>query len=189
LIHVKAQPASNIEHGLWLHFAEPARYLGPSSACTIHAQGTSQPSCVIALTHFTPFAALAGGAMIGLAALLLALFNGRVAGISGIIGGGLRAPPDDLGWRLALLAGLVLAPLIYRTTVGVIEPVTVTSSSAVLVLGGLLVGFGTRLGNGCTSGHGVCGIARLSPRSLAATATFMLSAAATVFVLRHVIGG
>ena len=127
--------------------------------------------------------------MIGLAALLLAFFNGRVAGISGIIGGGLRAPRDDVGWRLAFLAGLVLAPLIYRLAVGAIAPVTVTSSSALLVLGGLLVGFGTRLGNGCTSGHGVCGIARLSPRSLAATATFMLSAAATVFVLRHVIGG
>ena len=141
------------------------------------------------MTHFTPFSAFAGGVLIGLAALLLALFNGRVAGISGILGGGLRAPLDDLGWRLAFLAGLALAPLIYRTTVGVIEPITVTSPSAILVLGGLLVGFGTRLGNGCTSGHGVCGIARLSPRSLAATAVFMLSAAATVFVLRHVIGG
>jgi uncharacterized membrane protein YedE/YeeE len=144
---------------------------------------------VIALTHFTPFSALAGGAMIGLAALLLALFNGRVAGISGIIGGSLRASRDDVGWRLAFLAGLLLAPLIYRSAVGLIEPITVTSSSALLVLGGLLVGFGTRLGNGCTSGHGVCGIARLSWRSLAATAVFMLSAAATVFVLRHVIGG
>jgi uncharacterized membrane protein YedE/YeeE len=141
------------------------------------------------LTHFTPFSAFAGGVLIGLAALLLALFNGRVAGISGILGGGLRAPLDDLGWRLAFLAGLALAPQIYQSTVGVIEPVTVRSSSAILVLGGLLVGFGTRLGNGCTSGHGVCGIARLSPRSLAATAVFMLSAAATVFVLRHVIGG
>ena len=127
--------------------------------------------------------------MIGLAALLLAFFNGRVAGISGIIGGGLRAPRDDVGWRLAFLAGLVLAPLIYRLAVGAIAPVAVTSSSALLVLGGLLVGFGTRLGNGCTSGHGVCGIARLSPRSLAATAVFMLSAAATVLVLRHLIGG
>ena len=127
--------------------------------------------------------------MIGLAALLLAFFNGRVAGISGIIGGGLRAPRDDVGWRLAFLAGLVLAPLIYRLAVGAIAPVTVTSSSALLVLGGLLVGFGTRLGNGCTSGHGVCGIARLSQRSLAATAVFMLSAAATVLVLRHLIGG
>ena len=141
------------------------------------------------MTHFTPFSAFAGGVLIGLAALLLALFNGRVAGISGILGGGLRAPLDDLGWRLAFLAGLALAPQIYQSTVGVIEPVTVRSSSAILVLGGLLVGFGTRLGNGCTSGHGVCGIARLSPRSLAATAVFMLSAAATVFVLRHVIGG
>jgi uncharacterized membrane protein YedE/YeeE len=127
--------------------------------------------------------------MIGLATLLLALFNGRVAGISGIIGGSLRAPPDDLAWRVAFLAGLFLAPLIYRSAVGAIGPVTVTGSSAVLVLGGLLVGFGTRLGNGCTSGHGVCGIARLSRRSLAATAVFMLSAAATVLVLRHVIGG
>ena len=127
--------------------------------------------------------------MIGLAALLLAFFNGRVAGISGIIGGGLRAPRDDVGWRLAFLAGLVLAPLIYRLAVGAIAPVAVTSSSALLVLGGLLVGFGTRLGNGCTSGHGVCGIARLSQRSLAATAVFMLSAAATVLVLRHLIGG
>ena len=141
------------------------------------------------MTHFTPFSAFAGGVLIGLATLLLALFDGRIAGISGIIGGGLRAPRDDLGWRLAFLAGLVLPPLTYRLAIGAIEPIAVASSPTILVLGGLLVGFGTRLGNGCTSGHGVCGIARLSPRSLAATATFMLSAAATVFVLRHVIGG
>jgi uncharacterized membrane protein YedE/YeeE len=140
------------------------------------------------LTHFTPFSAFAGGVLIGLATLLLALFDGRVAGISGIIGGGLWAPWDDLGWRLAFLAGLVLAPLTYRWAVGAIEPITVAGSPSILVLGGLLVGFGTRLGNGCTSGHGVCGIARLSRRSLAATAVFMLTAAATV-LLRHVIGG
>ena len=141
------------------------------------------------MTRFTPFSAFAGGVLIGLATLLLALFDGRIAGISGIIGGGLRAPRDDLGWRLAFLAGLVLAPLTYRLAIGAIEPIAVASSPTILVLGGLLVGFGTRLGNGCTSGHGVCGIARLSRRSLAATAVFMLSAAATVFVLRHVIGG
>ena len=141
------------------------------------------------MTHFTPFAAFAGGVLIGLATFLLALFNGRIAGISGIVGGSLRAPRDDLGWRFAFLAGLLLAPQIYRIAVGAIAPITVTNSPAILLVAGLLVGFGTRLGNGCTSGHGVCGIARLSARSLAATAVFMLSAAVTVLVLRHVIGG
>jgi uncharacterized membrane protein YedE/YeeE len=132
--------------------------------------------------------AAAGGVLIGLATLLLALTNGRLAGISGIVGGGLRPRRDDLGWRFAFISGLILAPLIYQWAGGSIGPITVTRSPGVLVLAGLLVGFGTRLGNGCTSGHGVCGIARLSRRGLAATAVFMLCAAATVLVLRHVIG-
>jgi uncharacterized membrane protein YedE/YeeE len=140
------------------------------------------------MTVFTPIASLAGGALIGGAAALLWLALGRIAGISGILGGLAGAAAGDRGWRAAFLAGLVGAPLAWALLAGAPE-VEVAAGPLTLVVAGLLVGFGTRLGSGCTSGHGVCGLARLSPRSVAATAVFMATAAATVFVLRHVVGG
>ena len=136
--------------------------------------------------HFTPWSALAGGLLIGLAAAALILFNGRIAGISGIAGGLLRPARGDAGWRIAFLLGLVAAPLVYLLGAPLPE-VRVEAGSATLVVAGLLVGIGTRYGAGCTSGHGVCGLSRLSPRSLAATAAFMLAGFATVFVVRHLI--
>ena len=138
----------------------------------------------IDMTAFTPVAALLGGALIGLAAVLLVLFNGRIAGISGIVGGLL--PPRASGWRVAFVIGLLAAPWVY----GLFAPVPAAASPAswpVLVLAGLLVGCGTRLGSGCTSGHGVCGLSRLSVRSLVATLCFMAAGFATVFVARHVL--
>ena len=141
------------------------------------------------MESFTPISALIGGLLIGAAAVLLWFMNGRIAGISGIIGNLAQAKADDRGWRMAFLAGLVAAPLLYSLTIGGIPSVGVTASPALLIAGGLLVGFGTRLGGGCTSGHGVCGVARLSMRSLAATATFMAGGIVTVFLLRHVAGG
>lgn len=140
------------------------------------------------MTNFTPVSALLGGALIGLAAALLWGATGRIAGISGIVGGLADAARDDIGWRLAFLLGMVAAPLLYAVAAGGLPRVTVTGSSPVLIAGGLLVGIGTRLGGGCTSGHGVCGIARLSPRSLVATATFMTAGGITVFLVRHVFG-
>ena len=142
------------------------------------------------IENFTPVSALLGGALIGLAAVLLMLLNGRIAGVSGIAGRLLvpRAlPPGDAAWRVLFLVGLVIGAGVY----GLLAPVTieVPVSWPALAIGGLLVGFGTQLGNGCTSGHGVCGIARLSPRSIVATLVFMASAIVTVFVTRHVIGG
>ena len=135
--------------------------------------------------HFTPWRALAGGALIGLAASLLIVGNGRIAGISGIVGGLLRAAPGERAWRLAFVAGLVLAaPLC--ALLGHLPAVTIAAATPTLIGAGLLVGLGARYGAGCTSGHGVCGLARLSPRSLAATATFMLAGFTTVFLLRHV---
>ncbi|WP_199154340.1 YeeE/YedE family protein [Chromobacterium sp. ASV23] len=134
-------------------------------------------------THFTPWSALAGGALIGLAAAWLVLLNGRVAGISGIVGH-LLAPGADKGWRLAFVAGLVLSPWLYRLFAA--PPTIVLDDKPwLLIAAGLLVGFGTRLGAGCTSGHGVCGLARLSPRSLAATLTFMAAGFAAVWLVRH----
>ena len=141
------------------------------------------------MTNFTPVSAALGGLLIGAAAALLLLFNGRVAGISGVVGGALRAPRDDLAWRVAFIAGLVVAPFAYAALGGGAAPVAITASPVILVAGGLLVGIGTRLANGCTSGHGVCGLARFSPRSLAATLTFMAAGFAAVFVARHVLGG
>lgn len=138
----------------------------------------------------TPLVAITGGLLIGGAAALLLLLTGRIAGVSGMaatatrLSAGGTPRSQATGFIVGLPLGAVLTALFIRT-----PEVIVTSSVPLLIMAGLLVGFGTRLGNGCTSGHGVCGIARLSPRSLAATATFMASAIATVFVLRHVIGG
>ncbi len=140
------------------------------------------------MTNFTPVTGLIGGALIGLAAALCVLVNGRIAGISGILSGVLGAPRDDLGWRAAFLAGLVAGPLVVAAVRGAVPEITLQASSPMLIVAGLLVGFGTRLGDGCTSGHGVCGIARGSPRSIWATVAFFATAAATVFVVRHVIG-
>jgi uncharacterized protein len=136
--------------------------------------------------HFTPGSALVGGLLIGLAAAGLVIVNGRILGAAGILGGLLPARAGDAVWRLGLLAGLVVAPLVARVALEVRAPVF-DAGAATLVVGGLLVGFGTRLGSGCTSGHGVCGLARVSPRSLIATLVFMAAGFATVFVVRHIV--
>jgi uncharacterized membrane protein YedE/YeeE len=145
------------------------------------------------MENFTPVSSAAGGMMIGLAVVLLWLGLGRIAGISGIVGGivsGILAVrPDDIGWRAAFLAGLLAAPLLLDAAGALPAQTPVAGSTGLLILAGLLVGYGTRLGSGCTSGHGVCGLARLSPRSLVATGLFMATAAAVVFLVRHVVGG
>ncbi|CAM2871488.1 YeeE/YedE family protein [Janthinobacterium lividum] len=138
----------------------------------------------IAWQHFTPWASLAGGMLIGLAAALLILFNGRIAGISGILGGLLRPRSGDLGWRIAFLAGLIGTPLLYQLWQA-LPPVQIDAGTPALIVAGLLVGVGVRYGAGCTSGHGVCGLSRLSPRSLAATIAFMAAGFLTVYLLRH----
>ena len=135
---------------------------------------------------FTPLAALAGGALIGLAAAIFVLLNGRIAGISGVLGGLLRIKADDIAWRVAFLLGLIGAPLVYAVFAAVPSP-RIDAGWVALVTAGLLVGVGTRYGAGCTSGHGVCGLSRLSLRSLVATLTFMGSGFATVYVLRHLL--
>lgn len=139
------------------------------------------------MTEATPLASLAGGILIGLAASLLLAASGRIAGVSGILGGLLERPPGDVGWRATFLAGLLAGGCFLR----LLDPAAIgapVASSGMLVAAGLLVGFGTRLGNGCTSGHGVCGVSRLSPRSLAATAVFLTTGMLTTFVVRHVFG-
>jgi uncharacterized protein len=136
---------------------------------------------------FTPWSAAIGGVVIGIAAALLVLVNGRVAGISGIVGGMLLPRVGDFAWRLAFVAGLLLAPLAYAT-VAAFPSVTIEAGYPVLIAAGLLVGIGTRFAGGCTSGHGVCGLSRLSPRSLIATLSFMAAGFITVFVVRHTIG-
>lgn len=135
------------------------------------------------MANFTPLSALAGGALIGLAAVLLMLFHGRIAGISGILGGLVPPRAGDMGWRLAFLAGLIGGAALMAWAGGMV-PTVPPRSLAVVAIAGLLVGVGTQLGGGCTSGHGVCGLARLSPRSLAATAIFMAAGAAVVFLVR-----
>ena len=136
---------------------------------------------------FTPWSALAGGVVIGIAASLLALMNGRIAGISGIVGGLLRPQRGDAGWRAAFIAGLIVAPAVYAV-VAALPPIAIEAGYPTLALAGILVGVGTRYGAGCTSGHGVCGLSRLSLRSLVATVVFMAAGIATVFVVRHVLG-
>ena len=138
--------------------------------------------------HFTPWAALGGGLLLGLAAAAFILLHGRILGISGIVGGLIRPRRKDVAWRIAFVLGMLAAPVLYRLMVGVHE-VRIDASWGMVVLAGLLVGVGTRYGSGCTSGHGVCGLSRLSPRSLVATLTFMAAGFATVFVLRHLLGG
>jgi hypothetical protein len=140
------------------------------------------------MENFTPIPSLIGGALIGLSAVILFALNGRIAGISGIVGRLLTGPADDGAWRIAFLAGLVAGPLVAGAFNLAFVP-RIEASLAVLIAAGLLVGFGTQLGSGCTSGHGICGLARFSPRSLAATLVFMAVAVATVFVTRHAIGG
>lgn len=137
---------------------------------------------------FTPWSALAGGAIIGFAAAMFALVNGRIAGISGIVGGLMRPTLPDAAWRVAFIAGLVVAPIVY-ILFAQLPPIVIDAGYPVLVVAGVLVGVGTRYGAGCTSGHGVCGLSRAMPRSLAATLAFMAAGFATVFVTRHVIGG
>lgn len=136
---------------------------------------------------FTPWTSLAGGLLIGLAAAALALFNGRIAGISGIVGGLLQLPRGDSAWRAAFVLGLVGSSLVYALGIDVPRP-QIDAGYGSLVIAGLLVGIGTRYGAGCTSGHGVCGLSRLSPRSAVATLAFMAAGFVTVFVLRHLIG-
>ena len=137
---------------------------------------------------FTPWSALAGGALIGLAAAIFALANGRVAGISGLLGSLLQRQGEGRGEKAAFLVGLLLAPLIWGLFAA-LPSIHFETGSLGLIVAGLLVGIGTRYGSGCTSGHGVCGISRLSPRSMLATLCFMATGFVTVFVLRHLLGG
>ena len=135
---------------------------------------------------FTPWHALMGGALVGTAAALFVLLNGRIAGISGVLGGLLRPVKGDVAWRAAFVIGLIVAPLIYLLFGSPPKP-RIDADFGALVLAGLLVGVGTRYGAGCTSGHGVCGLSRLSPRSLVATVAFMAAGFVTVFAIRHLL--
>ena len=145
------------------------------------------------MTEFTPFQSLAGGGLIGVSAVLLMLFLGRIAGISGIVSGLL--PPlnegdkQTIGWKIAFILGLILAPVIMTLVTGQAIEHVVSSNKALLIIAGVCVGIGVGIGSGCTSGHGVCGIPRLSMRSIIATMTFMSFGIITVFIIRHVIGG
>ena len=138
--------------------------------------------------HFTPWAALIGGVLLGIASAAFILLNGRVLGISGILGGLLAPRRGDINWRVFFLVGLILAPVTLSWVIpGVIAAPRIEASNLAIVTAGLLVGLGTRYGSGCTSGHGVCGLSRLSPRSLVATMAFMASGFVTVYVIRHLI--
>jgi uncharacterized membrane protein YedE/YeeE len=140
------------------------------------------------MANFTPVSAAIGGALIGLSAVLLLMSTGHIAGISGIFSDLLNWRGEDKGWRIAFLAGLILAPVLAGLIGYGMAQSRLPSNWAVIIVAGLMVGFGTRLGGGCTSGHGICGIARLSPRSIAATIVFMVRAIVTVAITRHVVG-
>lgn len=141
-------------------------------------------------TAFTPLASLGGGLLIGLGAVLLMLGLGRIFGATGVLSGTVFVESrDEMMWRLALIAGMILAPGVIFLVTGVMPTLTVPVSPAMIVIGGVVVGLGASLGSGCTSGHGVCGLSRLSIRSLVAVPTFMATAAITVFLIRHVFGG
>ena len=137
--------------------------------------------------NFTPWSALAGGAVIGLAAALLVLFNGRIAGISGIIGGLIRPKTGDINWRLAFMLGLIAAPIVWQFFTP-LPNIQIDTRYTLLAIAGLITGIGTRYGAGCTSGHGICGISRVSPRSIIATLAFMGTGFVTVYLMRHVLG-
>lgn len=141
-------------------------------------------------TAFTPLQSLAGGVLIGLSAVLLMALQGRIMGATGILSGLIaRHAPGDRGWRAAMVAGMIAGPVLMLALTGQMPAVAVPVSGPMIALGGVLVGIGVTFGAGCTSGHGVCGLARRSPRSMVATASFMLTCALTVYVIRHVIGG
>lgn len=138
------------------------------------------------MTEFTPWTSLAGGLLIGLSAVLLMALHGRIAGLSGVLGSLLPPVATDWRWRIAFIAGAIIAPAIYMALTGPIE-FSVPTGPAALIIGGIIVGTGVTLGNGCPSGHGVCGIGRLSLRSIVATLTFMTTAFVTVYVIRHML--
>ena len=139
--------------------------------------------------HFTPWSSLAGGVLLGLASAMFIVLNGRILGISGILGGLLLPKHGDRLWRLSFLAGLFAAPWVVQgiAPVGCLEAPRIDASAGMVLIAGVLVGWGTRYGSGCTSGHGVCGLSRLSPRSLAATGLFMAAGFVTVFVIKHIV--
>ena len=137
--------------------------------------------------NFTPWSSFAGGAVIGLAAALLVLFNGRIAGISGIIGGLIKPKADDINWRLAFVFGLIVAPILWQLF-SPLPAIQIDASYTLLAIAGLITGIGTRYGAGCTSGHGICGLSRLSPRSIVATLAFMGTGFITVYIMRHILG-
>jgi len=142
---------------------------------------------IIDINHFTPLSAVIGGLVIGASAVLFMLLNGRIAGISGIVGGLLYPVKHDVLWRVAFVIGMIMAPITY-SLFAPLPTIQVDTDYPLLVLAGVLVGIGTRYGSGCTSGHGICGISRLSPRSIVATISFMTSGIITVFIMRHLFG-
>lgn len=141
------------------------------------------------MENFTPLSASIGGALIGLSAVILMAFNGRIAGISGVFSGVAFAQNGDRVWRILFVFGLVAAPLLYQTATGHAPKFNLIANIPLVIIGGLLVGFGTRLGSGCTSGHGVCGLSRLSPRSLVSVLLFMFVGMLTVTAVRIMLGG
>jgi uncharacterized membrane protein YedE/YeeE len=165
----------------------PAAVIEDYNRVALRDRALGEVRVVIDWNQFTPVSALVGGILIGLASALFILVNGRIAGISGIVGGLVRPKRAGVGWRIAFVAGLLVAPVAYAA-VSVMPALTIEAGYPQLIVAGLLVGIGTRYAGGCTSGHGVCGISRWSMRSIAATIVFMAAGFATVYVARHVIG-